>query len=255
MKKTFVVTMLLTVAAPLFGSQCKQPLDERTLNQLQLGWFGDVQLQPGQSKQFQLAILSSYAPDTKVAACVVWELKPAAQGATIDQNGLLKIDGKTPPGSKFTVIAHIENGRAERGATVLVYSPQTQPLVGLWKQTEQYDCGSGDRVYVGPIGVLEFRASGWFSVTWTPFETYRDYVGEYSFDPPKHALSLKITSGAFVPRIFHGQGTYRLLDDKTLELRGLYLGSHDEDKHQSATDGKPAMPACRYVFRLNSRPE
>ena len=96
-----------------------------------------------------------------------------------------------------------------------------------------------------PIGELEFRASGWFSVTWTPFETYRDYVGEYSFDPPKHALSLKITGGAFVPRIFHGQGTYKLLDDKTLELRGLYLGSQDEEKPNLRLMGsRPCQPAA-----------
>lgn len=243
----------------MFAAQCKQPLDEQTLNQLQLGHFDDVQLQSGRTKQFQLVILSPFAPDKTVAACVVWEVKPATGGATIDQNGLLTIDAKTPVGSKFTVVANIENGRAERGAIVFVYNPQTQPLVGLWRQSEQYDCGSGERVYARPIGELEFRASGWFSVTWTPFETYRDYVGEYTTDPAKQTLSLKITNGAFVPHIFRGQGTYKLLDDKTLELRGMYLGSQDEDRNQnkapSGPDMKPGMTGCRYIFKLSSRPE
>jgi len=255
MKQFFFGILLLAGMAPLFASQCKQPLDEHTLNQLRLGYFDDFQLQPGQTKQFQLAILSPFAPDKAVPACVRWQVKPATESATIDLNGLLSVDAKTPPGSKFNVVADIENGRAERGAIVFIYSPKTQPLVGLWRQTEQYDCGSGERIYAAPIGELVFRASGWFSVTWTPFETYRDYVGEYSTDAAKQTLSLKITSGAFVPRIFHGQGTYKLLDDKTLELRGLYLGSHDESNHQSGTDAKPGTPACRYLFKLSSRPE
>lgn len=252
--KKLLFLMLLAASSQLFAVQCKQPLDERTLNQLQLGRFDDVQLQPGQSKQFQLAILSGYAPDKTIPACVQWEVKPAGDGATIDQNGLLRVDAKTLPGSKFTVLAHIENGRAERGATVLVYSPKAQPLVGLWKQTEQYDCGSGQRVYAKPIGELEFRASGWFSVTWEPFETYRDYVGNYTTDATRQTLALKIAGGAFVPRVFRGQGTYQLLDEQTLELRGLYLGSQDEAKEPPKKDVKDAVPACRYVFKLSSRP-
>jgi len=80
-------------------------------------------------------------------------------------------------------------------------------------------------------------------------------VGEYTTDATKRTLSLKITGGAFVPHIFRGQGTYQLLDDNTLELRGLYLGSQDEANDQSNKGVERAVPACRYIFKLSTRPE
>jgi hypothetical protein len=242
----------LVYATCSFASPCKKPLDDNTLRQLRLGSFYDTQLQPGQTRQFELIIPVGYAPDIKVPACVSWEVKPAGKGATIDQQGLFAVDAKTEPGSKFTVIAHIENGRADRDTTVYVYTPKSQPLVGIWRQEEQYDCGSGERIYAEPIGELEFRAVGWFSVTWQPFETYRDYWGNYSTDVTKQTLSLKTAGGAYVPKDFRGEGSFSLIDDKTLELRGVFLGSRERDPEFALkSDG----PHCRYVFKLSSRPE
>ncbi len=251
MRSILTAALVVALCGVAFASDCKQPLDADTLNRLQLGSFDDVQLQPGQSRQFQLIIPVGYAPDIKVPACVDWELKPAGKGATIDQTGLLSIDSKTPAGSKFTVIAHIENGRAERGATILIYAPQSQPLVGLWKQTDQFDCGSGEGIHAQPIGELEFRASGWFSVTWEPFETYRDYVGEYSSDNTKQTVSLKIGGGNFVPKDFHGDGAYKVVDENTLELDGLYLGSREKNAESVLSH----VSDCRYLFKLSSRPQ
>lgn len=252
MKQTVCALFVVVCAVCSFASPCKKPLDADTLARLRLGSFYDTQLQPGASKQFQLVIPVGYAPDIKVPACVTWEVKPAGKGAAIDEQGLFTVDGKTAAGAKFTVIAHIEDGRAERETTVYIYTPQTQPLVGLWKQAEQYDCGSGERVYAQPIGELEFRAVGWFSVTWQPFETYRDYWGDYSSETAKQTLSLKITGSNFAPKDFHGDGSYRLIDDRTLELRGVFLGSRNQSSESTANS---RVPQCRYIFKLSSRPD
>lgn len=83
-------------AAPLFATQCKQPLDAGTLNRLQISSLTDVQLQPGQTKQFQVFIPLGYAPDVTVPACVVWEVAPADKGAAIDQSGLLSMPPTLP---------------------------------------------------------------------------------------------------------------------------------------------------------------
>ena len=251
--KSLLLILLLLLIQCAAASDCKQPLDTDTLNQLRLGWYPDVQLRPGQTNQFELAILSTYAPATKVPACVVWKVEPAGKGASIDQKGLLKIDAKTRAGSKFTVTADIEKGRAQREATVLVYTPQTQPLVGLWEQTEQNDCNTGEKIYHDPIRELDFRASGRFSVTWAPFEVYRDYWGDYSIDKGKKALSMKIAGGNFVPQDFHGNGVYKILDDKTIELRNLYLGTKERGHPEAAL--RPLGSHCGYIFKLASRPE
>lgn len=125
MKPIVLAALIVALSGFAIGSDCKQPLDPDTLSRVQLGSFDGVQLQPGQTRQFQVVIPVGCAPDIKVPACVVWEVKPAGKGAVIDQTGLLSIDAKTPAGSKFTVIANIEKGRAERGSTVLAYTPQS----------------------------------------------------------------------------------------------------------------------------------
>jgi hypothetical protein len=252
--RPLLLLLLLAFTQCAAASHCKQPLDADTLNQLQLGWHPDVQLQPGQTSQFELSILSTFAPAKKVPACVLWKIQPEGKGASIDQKGLLKIDAKAPAGARFTVIADIEKGRAQRQATVLIYTPQAQPLVGLWEQTQQYDCETGEKLKMFPaIRELEFRASGRFSVTWTPFEVYRDYWGDYSTDPTKNGLSMKIAGGNFVPQDFHGDGFYKVLDEKTIELRNLYLGTKEQANPEAAV--QPLGAKCRYIFTLTSRPQ
>src|SRR5215813_5492805 len=147
------------------------------------------------------------------------------KGATIDSEGVLKIDAKTPPGAKFIVTADIEHGRAQRQVPVVVYTAAAQPLVGLWQQQSRSDChAQKDAPPSKPIHELEFCAGGWFSVTWTPFETYRDYWGSYTADNATGTISLQIENGNYVPGDFHGAGKFKRKDNNTIELTGIYLG-------------------------------
>ncbi|HLJ28521.1 MAG TPA: hypothetical protein VKY85_17565 [Candidatus Angelobacter sp.] len=237
---------LLLVCSPLaLASDCKQPLDADTLNRLQLG-ASDVQLRPGENHQFTLAILSTFGPAQEVPACVAWKIEPAGKGATMSSAGLLKIDPATPPGSKFVVTADIEHGRAQRQIAVLVYTYKTQPLVGLWKQKARSGCdGTQQTRLVQPINELEFRADGWFSVTWEPFETYRDYWGSYTAGNPGGALSLHLEQGNYLPGDFRGVGKYSLRKGGILELTGIYLG----DKLAAGqAEPRKSPTECRYLF-------
>jgi len=247
--RVVVFFSLLTRAVTAPAGDCTQPLAAHTLDELRLGLM-DVQLRPGSTYQFTLAIPSSYAPPEVIPACATWKVERADKGATISPTGLLTVDPKTPPGSKFVVTADIEHGRAQRRIAVVVFDEKTQPLVGTWKQQTRSGCTGGKKTasqeeLADPINELEFRADGWFSVTWTPFETYRDYWGSYTTDAATGALSLKVEQGNYVPGDFQGTGTYRLKDSNTLELTGIYLG----DKGPSA----PVEPAkigknCHYIF-------
>ena len=243
MTKALVAALLLIGIG--FGQDCKQPLDAETLDQLRLGW-NDVQLRPGESYQFRLAVLSTYMPSKEVQACATWKVEPEGKGASIDPQGLLKIDAQTPAGSKFTVTADIEKGRAARQMPVYIYTEKSQPLVGMWEQKSQFDCDTGKEIpMTEPIRELEFRAKGWFSVTWTPFEVYRDYWGNYTADIRGGKLDLSIEHGNFVPPDFRGRGAFKLTGANTLETTGIYFG--DKRTHDSEKDRKIGKH-CRYVF-------
>jgi len=109
-------------------------------------------------------------------------------------------------------------------ATVLVSACATAPavpsaaLVGQWHQAET-DCG-----VAMDVRELEFRADGWFSVTWRPFETYRDYWGRWSFDERTRELELIIDGGNNRPTDFIGQGKITL-SESSLHLGEISLGS------------------------------
>lgn len=185
-------------------------------------------------------------PPKEIPACATWKVTPEGKGATISSSGLLQIDSDVPAGAKFVVTADIENGRAQRQIVAVVYTDAAQPLVGLWRQQSRSGCVAfSEMIVVEPINELEFRADGTFSVTWTPFETYRDYWGSYQADLAKRSLLLKINQGNYVPANFRGQGSYKLKDKSTLELEGIYLG----DQRNYKTPPKTKINRnCRYIF-------
>ncbi|HEY6250138.1 MAG TPA: hypothetical protein VI685_09255 [Candidatus Angelobacter sp.] len=245
MKPTYLLALLLTLACLASADDCKQPLDQPTLDKLSLGW-DDVQLHPGDSHQFSLAILSTFAPSQDVPACATWKIEPEGKGATISLTGLLQVDSKTPPRSRFVVTADIEQGRTQRQMGVIVYTNDDQPLVGFWREKSRVEClAQKETTSSQPIQELEFKAKGSFSVTWVPFEVYRDYWGSYTSDNSTGVLSLRIENGNYVPADFRGAGKFKLTDKDTLELTGLYLS----EKH---APGQPAATQvsnkCRYVF-------
>lgn len=246
MVKKSLPGLLCLLASLAAASDCKQPLDEDTLKQIRLG-VADLQIQPGDSHQLALAIFSSYAPTQEVPACATWKVDPEGKGATISDTGLLKIDAKTPAGSRFTVTADIEKGRAQRQVPVVVFTLESQPLVGLWRQQSRSDCTpEKDQLPASAINEMEFRANGWFSVTWQPFETYRDYWGSYTADKRSGTLTLRAENGNYVPGNFSGTGKFKLKDDKTLEMSGIFLG----DQRSATPRGNNPLKskACRYLF-------
>ncbi|HEX8262375.1 MAG TPA: hypothetical protein VF547_05825 [Allosphingosinicella sp.] len=88
-----------------------------------------------------------------------------------------------------------------------------------------------------PVRELEFRPDSRFSVTFMPFETYRDYWGRYSFDPATKRLRLEVEGGNFVPPHLDLDGGAELVEGR-LRLEGIFLGSRDG----------PPQSGCTYVF-------
>lgn len=105
-------------------------------------------------------------------------------------------------------------------------------LTGTWSQSAAEGCEG-----IEPVRELKFSPDH-FSVTFTPFETYQDYWGTYSFDPATGALHLRVEGGNNTPDGLDLDGT-AMLADGHLVLDGLFLGNRN---------GPPRKGGCRYRF-------
>jgi hypothetical protein len=66
-------------------------------------------------------------------------------------------------------------------------------FVGTWHQDET-ECAGAE-----PVRELIFTADGRYSVTWAPFETYKDYWGGWRYDARMRVLTLTVDGGNFIP--------------------------------------------------------
>ena len=222
------------------------PLDETTLQSLAIlglapgeppgivhvGSLGaTVGMHPGDSVALVLGVFDYEVCGTGIR-CFVPVLAPATWSVTPDRGarvdaatGLLTIDPATASGSVFTVRAEVEGGRHVVDTRVHVYTPETNPLFGYWREEAQLSCGSGAEVAPAlPIQELVFDSDGTFAVTWVPFESYRDYWGTYTYDLAQGTLELTVTGGNTIPADVDGTGRFAL-DATGLVLSELWLGT------------------------------
>jgi hypothetical protein len=218
-------------------------LDEDTLDRLTLSMNPmdqTVEMLPGETREFSLGIIECCYILEPVEACATWSVEPTL-GASIDpQTGALAVDDGTPSGSVFTVSADVENGRRVVLIEVHVYTPEDNPLVGLWREEAQFVCGTGEELLPEePIGELRFGADGSFGVTWMPFEVYVDYWGTYEYDLGQGTLDLSITGGNDVPDEVDGSGLFSFDEEGRLLLADMWLGN---------PRGGPGSPNCGHRF-------
>jgi hypothetical protein len=105
-------------------------------------------------------------------------------------------------------------------------------LTGRWSQQSLDRCRAAE-----PVRELEFSPEDRFSVTFTPFETYRDYWGSYSFDPATGRIALKVEGGNNVPDGLDLEGQADMAGGR-LVLKDMFLGSRDGSR----------QTGCIYTF-------
>ena len=130
---------------------------------------------------------------------------------------LLTMDDDAPVGA--TVAVGFRHAGRPVEARFRVIGRDEVVLTGRWSQRGIEGCGGAETVRE-----LEFGAENRFSVTFTPFETYRDYWGTYAFDPATGALRLTVEGGNFVPPNLDLEGRAELSADG-LVLGDMFLGS------------------------------
>jgi len=218
------------------------PLNEPTLQYLYIG--GPEQLQPGESGTFKLYSETTLPAEIPVETDVKWSVEPAA-GARIDPNsGELTIEDSIPHGNTFTIHADVENGRKVLTTSVLIYTREQNPLVGVWVEKMQITCDTYASVPSDPefgmsIRELIFDADGTYSVTWRPFEQYLDYLGTYDVWSQGGSMSLNITRGNYIPKDFDGEGSISFNEEGNLVMVDIWLGN---------PVGKNVPVQCGYVF-------
>lgn len=220
------------------GGACMLP--QETIDALSLGINPTWGAQPGDTIDFDLGVTECCYVFNEVDACAVFSIEPTT-GATIDpMTGVFVVDPGAAPGSVYTVTADVESGRRLVTTKVYVYTPESNPLVGLWTEESQLACGSKQP---GPpeqsIGELAFRPDMTFGVTWQPFELYVDYWGTYAFDLASGAITLTVEGGNYTPPDVDGVGTFSVQGGK-LTLDDVWLGT---------PSGGTAPAACGHVFQ------
>ncbi|MDP1736819.1 MAG: hypothetical protein Q8L23_05205 [Caulobacter sp.] len=152
------------------------------------------------------------------------------------ENTRLTIAETAAPGAKASLSAVID------GKTVtvefIVVAREALVLTGYWREVGDAGCPAGDP----PMRELRFLANGRFEATWTPFESYVDFWGTYSFDPAARAISFAPDGGNNVPQGADLDGRAELGADGLLRLSGIDFKSPRPD-----AASRPA--GCPMIFQ------
>jgi len=182
-------------------------------------------MHPGESRTLGVAVEQCCYWLEPIPKChgVQWSLSPGAP-ATIEHDGTLHVDTNAEPGVSFLVSAAVDSVAIPLTVKVTVYTTASNPLVGRYRESGRLACDNGQETSPSdPIGELVFRADGTFSVTFDPFEVYRDYWGTYVHDTTTGTLTLADVSGNYVPSGLDLDGTFTF-EESSLVLRDMWLG-------------------------------
>lgn len=166
------------------------------------------------------------------AACMSgWTVSDPGVDIASDGAGL-RIGAKVKPGTVVEVSGQIGGDRPRGQFTVI--AADAVSLTGTWKEVGSPDCP----LSAPPLRELKFTTEGRFNVTWTPFESYVDYWGDYRFDPATGALAMTTTGGNSIAPDAVLTGKAAIGADGQLILTGVDFGRRE---------GRPPAPCL--VFR------
>lgn len=137
------------------------------------------------------------------------------------------ITAEAEPG-KSVMITTDYGGHDNITGLVKIYDADANPLVGRWSQK-----GDGICDPASVIRELVFEGDGSFSVTWMPFESYKDYWGEYAYDADTGILTLTPERGNYIPEDV-SPGPIALEGDVFAQQDGMSFGSTRDGKICSA---------------------
>lgn len=163
-----------------------------------------------------------------------WKASPTGQVTVARDGKSMKVLANATPGTDVTLSASF-CGKRDITRTIRIVGKDEPVLTGLWREQSRQCAGETPK---DPVNELEFKDVGEFSVTYFPFESYRDYWGAYAFDAATGMLSMTTTGGNRVPTNPKLSGRATLTAEGTLMLERFYLS-------QPETVGG----VCTYTFK------
>jgi hypothetical protein len=163
-----------------------------------------------------------------------WRVSPAGQIRLDRATRRFTVLPNATPGTDVMIAASF-CGKRELTRVIRIVGKDEPVLTGMWKQ-ESVSCEG--ETPVEPVRELDLNDLGGFSVTYVPFESYRDFWGDAVFDAKAGTLSLKTTGGNRVPSGAKLSGRAKLTAEGKLELDGFLL-----------SDPRGPDDICKYVFR------
>jgi hypothetical protein len=211
------------------------------------GAVAGIGLQPGNTTVLALGTIDyescgplGFACFTPVPVSARWSLSADTGGHIDPTSGRLTIDPAAPAGVTFTARAAVADGRRTIERQIYIWTPEANPLIGFWREAAQLNCDTADETAPEhPVQELAFMPDGTFTVTWMPFESYRDYWGAYTFDLEAGTLELVVTGGNTIPDDVDGAGAFAFDPNGRLILREIWLGT---------PTGGVAPAACGHIF-------
>lgn len=162
-----------------------------------------------------------------------WKASPAGQVKVSTNGAKLSVLPTAKPGANVTISASF-CGKREISRTIRIVGKDEPVITGLWREQSKSCTGETPR---DPVNELEIKDIGEFSITYFPFESYRDFWGKAEFDYAAGTLAMTTTGGNRVPSNAKLSGKATLTPDGKLVLDGFFLSQPE------TTGGE-----CRYVF-------
>jgi hypothetical protein len=169
-------------------------------------------------------------------ACLTgWKVSEPKLARLSGDHTQLVIAATAPVGATFTLSAR--TGGKTTSAAFVVVAKDAVVLTGYWSEVGEPACPVGET----PLRELHFTADGKFEATWTPFERYIDYWGDFAFNAATGALVMTPTGGNRRPVDADLSGRATLDPDGDLRLEGMFMGSPGS--------GAPTAAGCPLVFK------
>jgi len=215
----------------------------RVENAVAIWWFQPLELAPGASVSLEAYWTDRPHSFERAPRHCVTDIRFSPEGIVqFDADGLsVRVADNAPASALITITGRLGDQPLE--AQIRVVRPEEAPLRGTWRQTSA-TCPDG--VVPTPINELVFDAAQRFSVTWIPFESYRDYWGTYRFDAADKSFSAEVEGDNQRPANLDLSGTASVSGDELI-LEDIWLG----DPSQIAA----AASRCSYRFVRAGAPD